>query len=1444
MSQSGNPKKRARIDSSSIISADEGINSCRLRTRPAASLDTFGPAIRQSPSKNIHKDGDSGLKSSSPPQVPGLKRGADLISSADPPQLSSNSFIFTDSNSTGSAAKRHRRPSRNNGLNGDPIIFTASNSPGLAAKRTRTSYRKNGPNGDPLRPRSCRMPGSLGRDDGRSRSGPDSEATWSLPSSRDSSFAADSLPGHRLSLSPPNRTQPLLVDAMDGIGSPRLSGQTASADTWSLHSSRASSYAPNSIPGHRLSVSPPPITQPLFAAAVPRHGCPRIAQCSAAPSSPTSGHHNVGGGRDTDHQFVYLGRTTLHYRASMARRDSGSLSPSPDRGEHGNSSGTPIRNAPRESLTPAGSCFSDNTARALFLETLTRISLLPQPVSYNWNHAYAFLLSPECSLNDMRLHQVRTLDYVPQANHKGLRTCYHAILHVMHKLEDVTAPEIIDGMAEGDEADTRIVKPYLLSLLRRWLLAIPALILPYDSGLGKHSKQEAIKKRCQTFMDGGWDLLYAQACKAFSLQRPRPQPDAADGDRLQQRKHKKTLILSKKGNMSKAYKQLTQEGLVDHDASDHLRSQHKRDCMPILNLHLPLVKHIQQTTNWQELLAPDKIYKQFRKQKNGKAPDRHGMRPEISKVLIDAPEIMDLYIDLVFQPIAQGTLSHDEQHSSIGAQMYAARKSDPLAARPVTNPDTDRCIAAAVLCNAVFKSREVLDYFENSNPRWSQRGISKDGCLWKAKEIQREIEAHDLLAQQPAIDLNSYAIIDVDIKEAFPSIHKQALFDALAGTASKDYPSANIQKGDLIHTPDIMKLCLPLAVLLYSQTIQMEHYFAGRTVEIIDVDDGLSQGSPEGTPFAVTAVHFCVDAALAKHTSPLMRVIGIADDLTIMGPLNIIAPFFLDLKEILKDVLQANVNPTKTCLIMLQIHDLPHPNTAMAALLQQLPSLAALPIRTAGAVFVGYPIGHPEFIADFLADALARSEAEFEHLLAFPYAHVYLQLLRWCCCPKISHLTRGLSPKLMMDTAKLFDKAIDKNFAAYFKLKFESNRSIADINPQVPLGYADLVALSKYQFREPEGLNFPSVAETAIPAYFAATLSHLAKIAPQIKPPASLFVANESAGCFSEPFQEAYQALLDRGATPARCDPKGRNGQLPNQRTQEVFDPKAPFLIPHIDLVGQLNPILIDKTLVNTIRKATNQAQLATWFKYSNDDVARVSAIRTTNPSLNARAQHLATTVTTGPHGRFDIPPAINITHNPTAFLTSILPYGSDGMSSYQLSLYLILILGLPMPPMLTRDGTCPCGAPHSIFGYHQLNCKHWAGKSWHKGHDLCVKALAYETRRLGLGAVDSDHIMKTDYAHSTSQKRGDIAVTADGHFEITNVVDHLPRSDVVIDVKICATVNGAVDWKAKLNANNTKLLNPTLTPSESAKYTNHERNYASVGNGHGLCPICAGMFW
>ena len=37
----------------------------------------------------------------------------------------------------------------------------------------------------------------------------------------------------------------------------------------------------------------------------------------------------------------------------------------------------------------------------------------------------------------------------------------------------------------------------------------------------------------------------------------------------------------------------------------------------------------------------------------------------------------------------------------------------------------------------------------------------------------------------------------------------------------------------------------------------------------------------------------------------------------------------------------------------------------MLSVSEQLPALAHLPLQTAGAVFVGFPIGQPNFIKDF-----------------------------------------------------------------------------------------------------------------------------------------------------------------------------------------------------------------------------------------------------------------------------------------------------------------------------------------------------------------------------------------------------------------------------------------------------------------------------------------------
>ena len=45
------------------------------------------------------------------------------------------------------------------------------------------------------------------------------------------------------------------------------------------------------------------------------------------------------------------------------------------------------------------------------------------------------------------------------------------------------------------------------------------------------------------------------------------------------------------------------------------------------------------------------------------------------------------------------------------------------------------------------------------------------------------------------------------------------------------------------------------------------------------------------------------------------------------------------------------------------------------------------------------------------------------------------------------------------------------------------------------------------------------------------------------------------------------------------------------------------------------------------------------------------------------------------------------------------------------------------------------------------------------KEHYIALKALAYESRQHGLGAVDSDFLLQTNYTPPTSQKWEDIAV-------------------------------------------------------------------------------------
>ena len=69
--------------------------------------------------------------------------------------------------------------------------------------------------------------------------------------------------------------------------------------------------------------------------------------------------------------------------------------------------------------------------------------------------------------------------------------------------------------------------------------------------------------------------------------------------------------------------------------------------------------------------------------------------------------------------------------------------------RPVQIPDMFRAVVTSLQCSSILKSREILCFLESgpgrTDPQASQRGLSKDGCSFVVKEIQRFFETHNAL---------------------------------------------------------------------------------------------------------------------------------------------------------------------------------------------------------------------------------------------------------------------------------------------------------------------------------------------------------------------------------------------------------------------------------------------------------------------------------------------------------------------------------------------------------------------------------------------------------------------------------------------------------------------------------------------------------------------------
>ena len=272
------------------------------------------------------------------------------------------------------------------------------------------------------------------------------------------------------------------------------------------------------------------------------------------------------------------------------------------------------------------------------------------------------------------------------------------------------------------------------------------------------------------------------------------------------------------------------------------------------------------------------------------------------------------------------------------------------------------------------------------------------------------------------------------------------------------------------------------------------------------------------------------------------------------------------------------------------------------------------------------------------------------------------------------------------------------------------------------------------------------------------------------------------------------------------------------------------MVLPHISLFQETDVASAAAGVSQVLTKVTNQKHLTLWYRTTSPLRQELTRLRNAHSSLDMRLAHISPVQYLGPHKPFDLHHRLTIRHQPNAFLKTLLPSQEEGMSQYQMSLYMKLQLGLPIPALLASSPVCPCGKRHDFHGYHRLNCKQNAGRANRAAHDLVQLAVKKEFQRLGLPVVDNDNEMRRRFAHLSSQKREDLAILSDSTYLVYDQTSRQPRSQAIADIKIVSLVNSQGTWAPATSARKDKIENPSLVLQEQIKNRKHADFYAPIG--------------
>ena len=372
-----------------------------------------------------------------------------------------------------------------------------------------------------------------------------------------------------------------------------------------------------------------------------------------------------------------------------------------------------------------------------------------------------------------------------------------------------------------------------------------------------------------------------------------------------------------------------------------------------------------------KFLSVDSIRQWFRQRPALGAPDIDGWqgREHIAFMLKDNDEDFHmLFRNHLILPYLHNSFSAEYAKERACARLSAFQKKNG-GIRPIACGGIFRRCFAALMAKAFAK--EASKFFTDSVPNFMQCASGLRDGTTKCAQLLRAFDSEPSDGDQPAI-------LEIDIVNAFNAAARQAAFDTLAGTASRDYDQGRVKRGDNLPSFLGLRHLFGYWRAMHDTAATLRYVSADGQVHHIEGSTGGQQGDPlEMMRFCAT-IHPVWARVMARH--PNARALAFADDGFVRSSLLECLHILAELKSAFKEDLDLDICLPK-CKIYIKGARLQDAQEEVRRFLEADPALHCLKeileihddpadnvVQVDGMVCVGVPIGSPAFMQAFVAD--------------------------------------------------------------------------------------------------------------------------------------------------------------------------------------------------------------------------------------------------------------------------------------------------------------------------------------------------------------------------------------------------------------------------------------------------------------------------------------------